>query len=54
MPEVAKNYLKKLKTTMEHSFNIARGNRDTRMELTQINHNRKIKKSTYEKGDFKF
>ena len=51
MPEVAKNYLKKLKTTMEHSFNIARGNRDTRMELTQINHNRKIKKSTYENGD---
>ena len=39
---------------MEHSFNIARGNRDTRIELTQINHNRKIKKSTYEKGDFYF
>jgi hypothetical protein len=32
MPEVARNYLKKLKTTMEHSFNIARGNRNTRME----------------------
>jgi hypothetical protein len=51
MPEVARNYLKKLKTTMEHSFNIARGNRNTRMELTQINHNRKIKKAKYEEGD---
>jgi hypothetical protein len=51
MPEVARNYLKKLKTTMEHSFNIARGNRNTRMELTQINHNRKIIKAKYEEGD---
>ncbi len=41
MPEVARNYLKKLKTTIEHSFNIAIGNRNTRMELTQINQKKK-------------
>jgi hypothetical protein len=51
MAEVDRNYLKKLKTTMEHSFNIARDNRNTRMELTQINHNRKKKKAKYEEGD---
>jgi hypothetical protein len=50
MPEIAKNYLKKLKTTMEYSFEIARGNGYIKMELTQINHNQKIKKTQYVKG----
>ena len=51
MPEIANNYLKRLKITMEHSFEIAKGNRNIKMELTQINHNQKIKKAKYEKDD---
>ena len=31
MPEIAKNYLKRLKITMEHSFEIAKGNRNIKM-----------------------
>ena len=44
MPEIAKKYLENLKITMASSFRIAKQNRNTRMELEQINHNRIIKK----------
>ena len=46
MPEIARNYLNHLKETLDNSFERAATNRNTRMELEQINHNRKIKNTT--------
>ena len=49
---VAKNYLDNLRTTMENSFKLAQNNRNSRMDLEKIKHDRKIKKLTYKIGDY--
>jgi hypothetical protein len=52
MPKIAKKYLENSKDHMQGSFRVAQTNKTTKMILEKINHDRKIKKHSYNVGDF--
>ena len=52
IPALAEKYLQDLRIRMEHSYRIASKHRDSAMEISKLYHDRKIKKFTYEVGDY--
>lgn len=52
IPEIAKKYLESLKEAMDQSFKIAIQNRDLQMDISKINYDRKIKKASYQVGEY--
>jgi hypothetical protein len=52
MPKIANKYLENIKDHMQESFRVAQKNKTTKMILEKINHDRKIKKHSYNVGDF--
>ena len=52
LPEIAKSYLKTLRETLENSFKRAQSNRNAKMDVEKIAHDRKIKKAKYQVGDY--
>ena len=52
LPEIAKSYLKTLRETLENSFKRAQSNRNAKMDVEKIAHDRKIKKATYQVRDY--